>query len=120
MTWSLDDGPHVARPVGRQQQGGDEQAQHEAAVAERRASTGQRPRDGDDDRHHDGGAEDPPADQLERVEAGELLPVDRQQAPQDVGGDGGRARRVRGLVAARRDDATGLPAARPSGASGGP
>ena len=41
------------------------------------SSTGQRRRSGDDGGEHDGGAQDPPADQLERVEVGELLPVDR-------------------------------------------
>ncbi len=81
------DRPHVGRPVRCQQHRGDGQSTDEASVAQGGEQHGPAPALRDDRREDDGGAEDPPADQLDRIEVAEPLPVDREEAPEDVGGD---------------------------------
>ena len=86
---AVDDGPHVGRPVGREQQGSQREAEDHGAVAAHGEQHRPAAADGDDDGHDHAGQGDAPADELEGVESGERLPVDRQQAPQAVGDDGG-------------------------------
>src|SRR5690606_20840926 len=69
---------------GGDQQGGEDDAVARRRVGERGSDGAEPALGGDHDDHQHRRREDPPADHLERVEVGELLPIDREQPPQRV------------------------------------
>ncbi|MEJ7722113.1 MAG: hypothetical protein WKF58_17575 [Ilumatobacteraceae bacterium] len=81
------DGPDVARPVDGEQDPGDDDAPPRRPVGEPSPEPAEPALVGNDGEHHEHRAHEPPADELERAERGELFPVEGDEAPQDVGDD---------------------------------